>query len=363
MGYHENMNQQGFSSQYKSEKPARRHYRHKTADPVNFMFRGLHDRIRIGTASDRYSGWLGQIYTPARYAGRTTKRTNHVGGKSYIEEILPVDSIEEYFERFDILEIDFTFYSLLLERDGKSGQKYRPAKSYHVLAKYNEYLGEKDGVVLKAPQVISANRLFRDGRYADNKLYLNPEIFTHQFYEPATELLGSTLKGIIFEQEYHRKQDRMTVEGLVQDLDSFFSAVPKDRRYHLELRTDSYLKPPVFEIMKKHNVGQVLSHWTWLPGLMKQFGHSGNIFTNSDECIVRLITPLGMRYEPAYATAFPFDKMIEGMMRPEMIPETVTLMRTAVDRAITINVIVNNRSGGSAPMVAREIVRQYLANK
>jgi uncharacterized protein YecE (DUF72 family) len=298
--------------------------------------------------------------TPDLYAGRITKRTNTVANKNYTEEVLPVDSLTEYFQHFDILEVDFTFYSLLLEHDGESRQKYKPSQSYNVLRRYSEFVGNKDGVLLKVPQIISANRLYRAGKYIENKSYLNPEIFTQQFYEPAVNILGPTLKGFIFEQEYHRKQDRIKVEDLAQELDSFFSSIPKDKRYHLELRTDAYLKDPVFDVMRKHNVGQVLSHWTWLPRLLKQFGHAGNMFTNSESCIVRLITPIGMRYEAAYAMAFPFDKMVDGMMQAEMIPETVSLMRTAIDRAVTMNVIINNRSGGNTPLIAREIVNNFL---
>jgi hypothetical protein len=75
--------------------------------------------------------------------------------------------------------------------------------------------------------------------------------------------------------------------------------------------------------MISHNIGQVLSHWTWLSRLLKQFAHAGNTFTNSESCIMRLITPIGMRYEEAYALAFPFDKMVDGMMQDTMVVEAV----------------------------------------
>jgi hypothetical protein len=74
-----------------------------------FWFRSLHSCVSIGTASDRYAGWLGQIYTPERYGGRIASRTKRVGGKSFKEETLPVESVEEDFEHFSVLEIDFTF--------------------------------------------------------------------------------------------------------------------------------------------------------------------------------------------------------------------------------------------------------------
>jgi hypothetical protein len=68
----------------------------------NFNFLSLHPQILIGTASDRYAGWLGQIYSHDRYRGRITKRTKIIAGKSFIEEVLPVDSVEEYFEHFPV---------------------------------------------------------------------------------------------------------------------------------------------------------------------------------------------------------------------------------------------------------------------
>jgi hypothetical protein len=46
-----------------------------------FHFRDLHPQILMGAASDRYAGWLGQIYSRDRYAARITKRTKIIGGK------------------------------------------------------------------------------------------------------------------------------------------------------------------------------------------------------------------------------------------------------------------------------------------
>jgi hypothetical protein len=67
----------------------------------------------------------------------------------------------------------------------------------------------------------------------------------------------------------------------------------------------------------------VLSHWTWLPPLLKQFAKSGGKFFNSDkQCIVRLMTQIGMHYEEAYARAHPFDKPIEEMLDPVNVEET-----------------------------------------
>ena len=40
-----------------------------------FKFRDLAPNIFLGTASDRYAGWIDQIYTRERYEGRINSRT------------------------------------------------------------------------------------------------------------------------------------------------------------------------------------------------------------------------------------------------------------------------------------------------
>ncbi len=84
----------------------------------------------MGTASDRYAGWLGQIYTEERYQGRIGQRTKLVGEHTFTEEVLPVDSVAEYFEHFSVLEIDFTFYRPLKDQNGKPTQALQVLRAY-----------------------------------------------------------------------------------------------------------------------------------------------------------------------------------------------------------------------------------------
>jgi uncharacterized protein YecE (DUF72 family) len=327
----------------------------ETLNIEDFQFRGLHPNVFIGTASDRYAGWLGQIYSEKPYAGQISRRKKTVGQTSFVEEVLPVKSVEEYFQHFRVLELDFTFYRLLLDDDGQ------PTPNHHVLQKYRQYLKEGDNLILKVPQVICAQKLWRGGRYIVNESYLDGEIFTQQFYEPAVNILGPFLAGLIFEQEYQRKKDRTSPQDLAEALDLFFEELPPENCYHLELRTEPYLTGPVFKVMEKHGIGQVLSHWTWLPSLGKQFAKSGRRFFNSGgQCIVRLMTPRGARYENAYAQAHPFNSLVPSMINPSMIEETAELMWEAIDNNIRINIIVNNRAGGSAPLVGQHIAWRFM---
>lgn len=68
-------------------------------------------------------------------------------------------------------------------------------------------------------------------------------VWFHPFNQRCGPLLGSNLAGFIFEQEYQRKEDWMPVNEMAQSLDKFFQLIPKDNRYHLELRTDLYVQP------------------------------------------------------------------------------------------------------------------------
>ena len=323
---------------------------------MKFAFRELHPQVAVGTASDRYAGWIGQIYTRERYAGRITRRSHQVGGRSYIEEVLPVDCVEEYFEHFSALELDFTFYRPLLD------EHLHPTETFHQVRAYVGHLKEGDRLFLKAPQAVMAPRLRRGGGFAANPAYLDADYFTHRFYAPAVKLLHGHLGGILFEQEYRRAAERDAVEDEAADLERFFRRIPPDKRYQLELRTESYLAPPVFDVLARLGVGQVHSHWTWLPPLAAQLERAGGRFFNEGgEVLVRLMTPHGMRYEEAFAKAHPFDRLVEGMLSERMLGETVDVMRAAIAAGRHVTVIVNNRSGGNAPLIAERLAQRFRA--
>jgi hypothetical protein len=64
------------------------------------------------------------------------------------------------------------------------------------------------------------------------------------------------------------------------------------------------------------------------------------------------MTSIGVRYADAYARAFSFDKLVDGMVPPEMIQDTVEIMHKGVDENIETSILVNNRAGGNAPLLA-----------
>jgi hypothetical protein len=117
----------------------------------NFLFRELPQNILIGTASDRYAGWIGKIYSEGRYEKGITRRSHKVGDKTFNEETLPVESVAEYFEHFPLIEIDYTFYRPLLESGGN------PTPNFHVLTSYRQPIKEGDSVLLTGARLFSAS--------------------------------------------------------------------------------------------------------------------------------------------------------------------------------------------------------------
>ena len=95
---------------------------------------------------------------------------------------------------------------------------------------------------------------------------------------------------------------------------------------------------------------------------MKQFERAGGGFFNGDGvCVIRLVNPRGMRYEDAYDRAHPFNALVDGLLREEMVAETAKLIWMAIEQGLRVYVLVNNRPGGNAPLIAKEVAARFLS--
>jgi hypothetical protein len=89
----------------------------------------------------------------------------------------------------------------------------------------------------------------------------------------------------------------------------------------------------------------------------------GEFFNSGKQAVIRLITPLRMSYEESCAKALPFDEMVSGMPDPEMIEDTARIVNEAVKDKIRVNLIINNRAGGNASLIARKIADRLQSQK
>jgi uncharacterized protein YecE (DUF72 family) len=327
-----------------------------------FDFRGVHPHVRFGTASDRYAGWIGQIY-PESYADEVTSRKRRLDGKTYEERTVPIESAADYFEHFGVLEIDFTYYRPLCDAEGEA------TSNYGLLRQYAMHAPTEARFFLKVPRTYFSRILRRGGgknvQYAENPEFLNVDAYLRQFHEPAVEILGDRLVGILFEQEYQRKGESPTPEENVAELDAFFAELPSSVQPHIELRSEHLLAPPYFAWLEDRGIGFVFSHWTWLPPIRKQWRLAGERFTAADGNVVaRLLTPINTRYADAYALAHPFDAPVDAISGSEqarnMVMDATALLYQAEKAGVLLNVIVNNRAWGNAPMLAQEIAGRIL---
>lgn len=50
--------------------------------------------------------------------------------------------------------------------------------------------------------------------------------------------------------------------------------------------------------------------------------------------------------------------MVEGMLNPSTVQDTVTVVRAALKDGRWVYLLINNRAGGNAPLIAARIVEQ-----
>jgi len=136
---------------------------------------------------------------------------------------------------------------------------------------------------------------------------------------------------------------------------------PKKISRHIEVRTLALVLGQYFKVLEKYGVGRVLSRWTWLPPLWRQCNLNDGQFLNAGKpAHCRADDTTGMRYEEAYAKAYPFNKVIDGMLTPQMIEDTAKTMAAPADLGAQINVVINNRAGGNAPEIAQKVSERFL---
>jgi exodeoxyribonuclease VII large subunit len=124
------------------------------------------------------------------------------------------------------------------------------------------------------------------------------------------------------------------------------------QRLPVEVRNPTVLSHRYHDILTAHGVAHVYNHWTYMPPLIQQHELMGRMFT-APFIVLRLLTPLRMKYEDAVKTARSYNRIVKPL--PEMRAETVRLVRQAVGEQRRAYVLVNNRSEGSAPLTIRAL--------
>ncbi len=129
-------------------------------------------------------------------------------------------------------------------------------------------------------------------------------------------------------------------------LDEFFTALPRDAQYAVEVRNDEFLTPMYFAVLREHGVAHVLNSWTRMPPIGHQLDLPGSI--SGPFIVARGLLRPGRTYDEAVDVFAPYDQIREP--NPKLRRDLVRLVEAAVKTRIPAYLLVNNRAEGSAPL-------------
>ena len=285
--------------------------------------------IRFGTSSWAYEGWQGLVYH-----------------RTYAKSRFSQDTLAEY--------ATYTTNSTALFRTvGIDHSFYRPASAKQ-LAHYAEQVPDDFRFCSKVWEDLTIPAYANLPRYGikagkPNPRFLDAGAFRDLVLGPAQEGLGQKLGPFIFEFQ------RWGIEPgtFLERLDQFLAQLPQGPPYATEIRNPTLLGPRYRDILQAHGVAHVYNHWSYMPPLAEQHRLLGEQFT-APHVVMRLLTPLGLKYEQAVERYKPYDRIVQP--QPQMRQDTIALVKHAASAGKSTYVLVNNRSEGCSPLTVKALV-------
>lgn len=283
--------------------------------------------IRFGASSWNYPGWRGLVYH--RDYGGTGASTR---------------MLEEYaaFPLFRTVGIDSSFYAPPTEDTLRGWARYLPP-GFPCVSKVWDQV------------TVHTHSKARNPAHAGepNPDFLSPEVFLEAVYEPYQRYFADHAGPFVFEFQsipYRRGMGPRTFAGR---LDAFFSALPREGQYAVEIRNEEYLTPMYFAVLREHGVAHVLNSWTRMPAIGDQLDLPGSV--PAPFIVARALLRRGRTYNEAVDAFAPYDRIQDP--NPELRRDLVRLIARAVETRIPAYLLVNNRAEGSAPLTIAELAR------
>jgi uncharacterized protein YecE (DUF72 family) len=282
--------------------------------------------VRFGTSTWNYPGWRGLVYH------------EDYGPKGAAAKML-----REYaaFPLFGTVGIDSSYYG-------------PPTES--VLRSYAEHLPAGFPCVSKVWSQITVHTFTkaqdpdRAGRV--NPDFLNPDLFLEEIYEPYQRHFEANTGPFVFEFQTIAKSSGMGPHRFADRLDEFFTALPREGQYAVEIRNEEFLTPMYFAVLREHGVAHVFTSWTRMPPLGHQLDLPSSI--SGPFIIARALLRPGRTYDEAVDAFAPYDRIREP--NPKLRRDLVRLVEAAVKTRIPAYLLVNNRAEGSAPLTIAAVV-------
>lgn len=287
--------------------------------------------MRFGASSWNYPGWAGLVYH-REYQGR--------GASARM--------LQEYaaFPLFRTVGIDSSFYAPPTEETLASYARYLPPGFPCVSKVWNQLTVH---TFSKAQDKARAGQLNSD--------FLNPDLFLEAVYEPYQRHFAGHAGPFVFEFQAVVRGTGMTAERFAARLDEFFSALPREGEYAVEIRNEEFLTPMYFAVLREHGVAHVFNSWTRMPPIGDQLDLPGAV--SGPFIVARALLQPGRTYDEAVDAFAPYDRIQDAS--PPLRQDLLRLIETAVHTRIPAYLLVNNRAEGSAPMTVAEVLRMLPA--
>jgi uncharacterized protein YecE (DUF72 family) len=275
--------------------------------------------VRFGTSTWNYPGWRGLVYQ------------QDYGPKGAAARML-----REYasFPLFRTVGIDSSFYGPPTEAVLRSYAEQLPS-GFPCVSKVWSQLTVHTFTKAQDPE--------RAGRV--NPDFLNPDLFG-EVYEPYQRHFPHNTGPFVFEFQTIPKGSGIGPERFATRLDEFFSALPRDAQFAVEVRNEEFLTPMYFAVLREHGVAHVFSSWTRMPPIGHQLDLPGSI--TGSFIVARALLRPGRTYNEAVDAFAPYDRIREP--NSKLRRDLVRLVETAVRTRIPAYLLVNNRTEGSAPL-------------
>lgn len=299
-------------------------------DELRDLATRLPEALRFGTSSWTYPGWKGLIYQ-----------------RNYPKTGSSAAMLEEYarYPLFRTVGIDSSFYA---------------PPSAAMLDSYARALPPEFRCVSKVWDRLTVHT-FPKARYAAqggerNPDFLNSELFLAEVLGPYREHFGEHLGPFVFEFQTIARGAKLTGQAFADLLDGFFSRLPRDVPYAVELRNQEFLVPPYFAVLREHNVAHVFNSWTRMPPVGEQLEIPGAF--SAPFTVARILLRPGRSYNEAVDAFAPYDRIQDP--NPELRHDVARLIRQAAALRIPAYILVNNRAEGSAPHTILAIAKLLL---
>lgn len=282
--------------------------------------------VYVGTSSWKYEGWLGQLYTPARYEYRGKLATTR----------FERDCLAEYAEVFKTVCVDAAYYNY-------------PTRQY--LTKLADAVPDDFQFGFKVTDAITVRRfpnLPRFGAKAGqaNRDYLNADLFATAFLKPCEEIRRN-VGVLMFEFSRFWPGDYEHGRDFVTDLDAFLAKLPKGWPYAIEMRNKQWLAPEYFACLARHGVTHVFNSWDAMPPVSEQMTLPGSR-TNPELIAARFLLKPGRKYEEAVKNFQPYDRVQEVNDEARRAGTSLIVEGERYEPRRKTFIYVNNRLEGNA---------------